>query len=261
MLKQESEALLSLEVPSFENKWWKNYDCWWTLWIKLAETLELICGWPSLSRCVAGHMQYTQRIHLQGSKNQTRNSRGYQEENTAGRKHCTATLRKRVASWYMSKVSRAQPVSQIRDTAVAPLENSYSESPEKLLLHCLSCLLGAVRFWLLCMGLPNALLSCDLLARPPRLSMCQGLLLQDANPYRYSYSLTYRVLSLPDHSTFSTADRKIQVFAGGNSQCLSLCLKHGRWSLSLWTMAGVCGDPTAQPAITLGDIPLLLSPC
>lgn len=161
----------------------------------------------------------------------------------------------------MSKVSRTQPVSQIRDTAEAHLENSYCESPEKLLLHCQSCLLGAVRFYLTCMGLPKALLSCDQLARPPRLSGCQGLLMQDAKPYRYIYSLTFGVLSPPDPLPFNIADRKMHDFTVRNSQSLSLCFKHGRWSLSPWTMAGVCGDPTAQPAITLGDIPLLLSPC
>lgn len=162
-----------------------------------------------------------------GSKNETSNSSSYLEENTAD-----SVMRKSVASWYMWKVSRTQSVPQIRDTAVAHLANSYSESVEELPLYCPSCLLSAVSLYLMCMGLPQGpalLWPADKAPRALSLSgsPAAGCLLIHTGIFHL-----WGPISTRSPYTFS-ADRKMQVFTVGNSQPLSPHLKHDRWEIVL----------------------------
>lgn len=77
-----------------------------------------------------------------------------------------------------------------------------------------------------------ALLSCDLLTKPPRLSGCQDLLQQMPDKrYRHIYSLTLGLLTLPDHPNLSTADRKMQVCTAENSEPLRSCVKHAAFEI------------------------------
>lgn len=75
------------------------------------------------------------------------------------------------------------------------------------------------------------------------------------NPYRYIYSLTFGLLALPDHPKLSPVNaknaglysREFWTPWGPASNVLP-----GRSDLSPWTIPGVCGDATAQQAVTLG---------
>lgn len=166
----------------------------------------------------------------------------------------------------MSQVSRTQPsVSQVRDTAVVHLENIYSESSEKLLLYCLSCLLSAIRLYLMCLALPHGPALLWPTDKAPRAlsvsgSPAAGCLLIHTGIFTPSqlgfclYRITLHFLQLTEKCRFLQWGI-LSPWAPASNMIA------GRSSLSPWTTPGICGDPTAQPATMLGDIPLLLSPC